>query len=372
MQGAPPPHRRHRSPWPLRLGQPDRFVPSLLRGRLLVDSQSKDLSLVDNANTTTRLLSAAACFPPGAAAAAANDNGDEVKLWRPVAARDGLVILEGISYRWPLVKLCVYCPATGYVQALPPGLGLGGRHVLLVGDGGPAGCRRPFQVINLTLSRVGSNSRVQKFSSEQGTWATSERIAFPLTNGDEMLSNNSVLVGDVVHWLCHQRLGMVDYYVVRLHVSADDDDGDYRISVTKLPKSFHRACSSFNGATSRMVLATAEAGRRPIVLVASGGVISVWAQSSELTGEWRKQPDLIVDCEAMHGICTLTSVRFLWFAERSGLVLLAAPDSSTFLLDLQSKKITKYCSSSSRIISKTSVPYEMDPSSWVPTFSKIF
>nr|CAB3459699.1 unnamed protein product [Digitaria exilis] len=113
----------------LRLGQPDRFVPSLLRGRLLVDSHNKDLSLVDNANTTTRLLSAAA----------ASDNDDEVKLWRPLAARDGLVLLQGTNNRRPLVKLCVYCPATGYVQALPPGSALGGRHVLLVGDGDEGG-----------------------------------------------------------------------------------------------------------------------------------------------------------------------------------------------------------------------------------------
>ncbi|KAF8658217.1 hypothetical protein HU200_059439 [Digitaria exilis] len=286
----------------LRLRCPDRFVTSPAR--------PPAVNLVDNAtpDATTTLLNAAACFP-----------STSVKSCKALAARDGLILLQAMGIRRP----CVYCPATGYTQALPPGPWPNGHHVLLVAAGGEGGLAgRPFQVLNVTLRHDGHYLQIQKFSLEKGTWVPCQGIAFPRTKyGNEMLLSEPLVIGDVVRWLCHYRWTK-RYFVVRLNVSADGD----KISLTELPKGFHRACTSFNGGISHMVLAKAAAGsRRPIVLSASDDhddVISVWAQSKR-TGEWKKRPDFIVDCEAMKGICTLGSVRFVWFAERSGIVLLA-------------------------------------------------
>ncbi|RLN27725.1 hypothetical protein C2845_PM05G07940 [Panicum miliaceum] len=111
-------------------------------------------------------------------------------------------------------------------------------------------------------------------------------------------------------------------------------------------------------------MATSPSGRSPVVLVANSDVVSAWAQS-ERTGKWGKRPEFVRDCGVMKG--RLGSLRLEWFAERSGVALVAAPDSTTFLLDLQSKDIRKCCSSDSPTIA-----YEMDMSSWVPTFTKIF
>jgi hypothetical protein len=61
----------------------------------------------------------------------------------------------------------------------------------------------------------------------------------------------------------------------------------------------------------------------------------------------------------------------VWFGERSGAVLLRTPSCCLLWLDLHSKKIVR-CFSSDRRMSdaKMYCPYEVDSSSWVPTFSR--
>lgn len=176
-------------------------------------------------------------------------------------------------------------------------------------------------------------------------------------HGDEKLQRpeNSVVVRDTVHWLYHLDR---TYYVLKVHLKAA------RVSFTDLPKSFHVACRSLRDTRAQILLATSPPlGRSPMVLVADKGMISGWVQS-ERTRKWSKQPQFIVkDCWAAMK-AGVRSMRLEWFAERSGVVLVTAPDSS-ILLDLRSKSMTKCCSSSSTIA------YEMDVSSWVPTFTKI-
>nr|CAB3463386.1 unnamed protein product [Digitaria exilis] len=325
-----------------------RFVPSLLRGSL-VDKCDRNLNLVyKTAAATTRLVPTAVIFPP------AQEYRGTVWDVHPVAARDGLILVRG-----NFDKLCVYCPVTGRTQHLPRGPTDHGQHVLLVGDG------RPFQVIKACFvkSSYGCRSlQIHTFSSEQGTWSCRIRSSSLLImHGDEELHRpeNSVVIGDTVHWLYHLDR---TYYVLKAHLRAA------RVTFTELPKSFHVACRSLRDATEQILLVTSPpSGRSLMVLVANGGMISAWAQS-ERTGKWSKQPHFIVkDCgAAMKAGGDLGTMRLQWFAERSGIVLVAAPDSSTFLLDLQSKGMTE-CSSSG----SSAIAYEMDVSSWVPTFTKI-
>jgi len=179
-------------------------------------------------------------------------------------------------------------------------------------------------------------------------------------HGDEELQRpgNPVVVGDTVQWLYHLNRS---YYVLKLHVGAA------RVTFTELPKSFHRACRSLppRDRTAQILMATSPSGRSPVVLVVNYDIVSAWAQS-ERTGKWTKWPELVRDCGVMKG--RVGSLRLEWFAERSGVVLVAAPDSKTFLLDLRSKDISKCCYSSA----SSTIAYEMDVSSWVPTFTKIF
>nr|CAB3459700.1 unnamed protein product [Digitaria exilis] len=159
-------------------------------------------------------------------------------------------------------------------------------------------------------------------------------------------------------------ISFATYYVLKAHLRAA------RVTFTELPKSFHVACRSLRDAREQILLVTSPPlGRSPMVLVANNGMISAWAQS-ERTGKWSKQPHFIVkDCGAAMkaGDDLIGSMRLDWFAERSGIVLVAAPDTSmSFLLDLQSKGMTECCSSSS-----STIAYEMDVASWVPTFTQI-
>ncbi|CAN6353223.1 unnamed protein product [Urochloa humidicola] len=343
-----------------RLRRGERFVPSLLRG-CLVSRYRYDLELLDNTTAdATKLLSAATCtcFPP------ATDGEAAVKCCRPLAARDGLVLLCGSTKILDLGrKLCVCCPATGRCQALPPEPRGYSHYVLLVGGDGQGGgaVGRPFQVLKVHFVKPGRKCYLQidRFSSEQGAWAPPVRVSNPLFNSGGLnilpRPGNSVVIGDTVHWLYWQ--GRTTYYVLKLHVSAA-----LRVTVAELPESFRSTCSYLRWKTPQILLATSPAGRSLTVLVASNDVIYAWSQSERT---------LIKDFGAMN-LSLGKRVRLEWFAERSGVVLLVAPDSSsTFLLDLQSKDIIK-SSSSSTILSGGTFPYEMDASSWAPTFTKIF
>ncbi|CAN6340016.1 unnamed protein product [Urochloa humidicola] len=358
-----------------RLRRGERFVPSLLRG-CLVSRYRYDLELLDNTTAdATKLLSAATCtcFPPAA------DGEAAVKCCRPLAARDGLVLLCGSTKIWDLGrKLCVCCPATGRCQALPPEPRGYGHYVLLVGSDGQGGgaVGRPFQVLKVHFVKSGRKCYLQidRFSSEQGAWAPPVRVSNPLFNSGGLnilpRPGNSVVIRDTVHWLHWQgkesQPPRTMFHVLKLHVGAT-----LRVTMAELPESFHSTCRSLRWKTWQILLATSPAGRSLTVLVASNDVIYAWSQS-ERTGRWKKQPELIKDFGAMK-LSLGKRVRLEWFAERSGVVLLVAPDSSsTFLLDLQSKDIIKSSSSSTIILSGGTFPYEMDASSWAPTFTKIF
>uniref|UniRef100_K4A261 DUF7595 domain-containing protein n=1 Tax=Setaria italica TaxID=4555 RepID=K4A261_SETIT len=321
----------------LRLQHTDRFLLPLLRGHLMRISNYKEevgshLYLVD----TT---------------AAGSDATRLTKVtFGPQKTSKGLEPMD--SRR----ELRVCNPATGRSLTLPPeppffsALASKPQYVLLVGDGekggGVSAVGRPFQVLKATLvlSEHWRSRRllIQTFSSEHGAWSRCTVIPTPNLHGSNYwtpLHRRPLVVDDVVHWLCLTDTGS---YVRMLHVGAA------RVNETALPASFPR------GEKHEYLMATTSAGGNPTVLVADGEKISAWVQSKH-TKKWKQQPQVVMENKevlrsledevaellARRPPWTKVHVEPVWFAERSGAVLIRVPSCGLLLLDLQSRKTVR-------------------------------
>ncbi|CAL4903685.1 unnamed protein product [Urochloa decumbens] len=336
----------------------ERFAPPscLLRGQL-VCRWDKDLYLEDN--TTPAAANGAKSV---VATGLFNSADDELCL--PVAARGGLVLVRVINPKNHVIgaetTVRVCSAATGRSQSLAPGPAFPGHHVLLAGDGANGGGEvgRPFKVL-----KVGSTTsalQIQTFSSERGTWGPKTMIPSPFQTSCNSLSPKPgayLVVGDAVYWLCRDDNS---FYVFKLDIS-----GEARLTMTKLPPSFHRECGLPRGrSVPHVLLATAWAAGSPVVLVANHGRISTWTMTtSGQTARWTDKPHVVVEYEAMERLIDgvldrqLGTVRLEWFAEMTGVVLLSTPRYGFFLLDLQSGNIIRHYS---RSLGLRTYPYEMD------------
>ncbi|RLM98232.1 hypothetical protein C2845_PM06G13210 [Panicum miliaceum] len=349
----------------LRLRHADRFVPSLMRGHL-VETRGQDQHLVDYA---TGEGAATGCFVPS--------GGETPRLHEPMAARDASSEVE--------LRVCN--PVTGRSQTVPRGPRFHGQYVLLVGDseGGTVG--RPFQVLKVTsvLSKRSGRRclQIQTFSSVHGTWSPRVRIGTPNVHGG-WLRRTPLVANGAVHWLCRSD---TSYYIFKLDVGAASAAA--QVTATKLPASFHAAYGSAAAGRKHILLATKPTCRNLCVLVTDDDtMISIWSQSGCSPARWGERPEAVIKID---GMMTFTrwvgnakfqfqiqeaskgKVRLEWFAERSGVVLISAAGSRYFWLDLRSREIFR-CSSSGLWTVETamSCPYEMDVSSWVPTFGRSF
>jgi len=179
-----------------------------------------------------------------------------------------------------------------------------------------------------------------------------------------------LVVGGAVHWLCFTD---EEGFVLKLRVRAAAAP---RLTVTKLPESFPYE-SRWN---LRRLMATMEAGGSPAVLVADKERISAWTQSKH-SARWNHHPQVVIECKAIAGFLgnvagermwrQIQQVNLVWFAERSGIVLIKVHDYYDYCfcwLDLQTKQIVN-CSSDPYIRYKdVHCPCEMDLSTWVPSF----
>ncbi|RLM86316.1 hypothetical protein C2845_PM04G33260 [Panicum miliaceum] len=361
----------------LRLRHADRFVPSLLRGHLearyVSNYRNVMLHLVDTTapdTTTARVLTAADGFPPP-------PDGTNVRWQSPMASRDGLLLVRITDWQPRREELRVCDLATGRSQTLPPGPAFPGvaqkfwePYVLLAGDGEPGGASgiRPFQVLktNLVMSDHHRYLQTQTFSSEKGTWGKYTEIRAPHFRGSALLQGGGrpLVAGGAVHWLCVTNSGG---YVLKLHIRTA------QVAVTALPVSF--PCPAAHEWGIDYLLATTAAGGEVMVLVADGWNknISAWVQTKP-TAKWTQRPQVVVENEAMLRFRNMRwsgtfHVKLHWFAERSGLVLLSSNGYGEFWLDLRSMEIVRWCPGSPDQHGAGSLPYEMDLSSWVPTFS---
>ncbi|TVU51482.1 hypothetical protein EJB05_02914, partial [Eragrostis curvula] len=354
----------------LRLRRSKCFIPSLLRGYLLED-RDEGLHLDSTSADATKLPSVGKCTP--------------------ITARGGLVLVRRYD---PEHDLCVYSPATGRSQALPPEPNFNGICVLLVRDGVGGAVGRPFQVLTVNsffISGPLCSLQIQTFLSEKGTWGPLTDVPTPLMHGVTGLRRQSkhLVISDTVHWLCYSDK---KYYVLKLHVREEA-----KVTVTKLPPSFHRACSFPTARPAQILLATDTVDGSPIVLVSNNQRILSWG-GSKLTRKWKEKPQVVIENEALlpftneSGLmqASLGRVQLEWFGEKSGVVLIKTSlrvpewDGLTrwrtvpfyFWLDLGNKEIIGWSNGSWNVGSKSGVscnvgcPYEIDLSSWVPTLCK--
>ncbi|KAG2615415.1 hypothetical protein PVAP13_3NG059300 [Panicum virgatum] len=341
-----------------------------MRGHL-VETRGQDQLLVDYA---TGEAAATGCFVPSIGETAP-------RLHEPVAARDGLVLVRTTGQTKAEVELRVCNPVTGRGQTLPRGPRFHGQYVLLVGDGdGDVG--RPFRVLKVTsvLSKRSGRRclQIQAFSSVQGAWGPRIRIGIPNVHGG-WLRRAPLVANGAVHWLCRSD---TSYYILKLHVGGAAAAA--QVTATKLPASFHAAYGSAAAGRKHILLATKPTCSNLCVLVADDKTkISVWSQSGRSPARWGERPEAVIKID---GMLTFTSrmgrfliqeasegkVRLEWFAERSGVVLITA-GGRYFWLDLRSREIFRRPSSGQWTVeSAMNCPYEMDVSSWVPTFGRSF
>lgn len=104
-----------------------------------------------------------------------------------------------------------------------------------------------------------------------------------------------------------------------------------------------------------------EAGGSPVVLAVYGEEIYAWTQSKHTAASWSPQPQVVIEHEAIisrfladddDDLGETEQASLVWFAERSGIVLIQMDDNHFFWLDLQSKQIVRW-SSDARTRNKT-------------------
>ncbi|CAL5097770.1 unnamed protein product [Urochloa decumbens] len=316
----------------------DRFVPSLLRGHLVVGNSGvhDELRFFDTTSPyATKLLSAAACFPRG-------------------------------PYSEPLPAIAIPHPPEPNSDA----------HYVLLGGGG--GIDRPFRVlkVRLVLDQSGNVSglRITVFLSEQNKWGTcSTKVPAPGIHGrsrSSRLTNPLVVGDDAVHWLC---LTDTASYILTLHAVG----AAAQVTSTRLPARIHGACREAR--LHHMVLASMSPGGRPVVLVADSDRISMWAQH-EHSARWKERPETVVDKEAVERYTQTGGLmgrwigvpQLEWFAERSGVVLFRFISfGGWFWLDLRSMEVVRWFHPGfSWVPTSISFPFEIDLASWAPTFRK--
>jgi hypothetical protein len=164
--------------------------------------------------------------------------------------------------------------------------------------------------------------------------------------------------------------------MLMLHVRAA------RVNVMALPASFPRDGKNNHRYDQRYqyhyhpyderhqyLLATATAGGNPIVLVADADRISAWEQSKH-TEMWKPRPQVVIENETMLRFMRNKCVpRLELFGEKSGALLLRIPGCCLLWLDLHTKKILRCFSLDRLLYAEVYCLYEMDLSSWVPTFN---
>jgi hypothetical protein len=261
----------------------------------------------------------------------------------PACSRDGLLVLRKDYYRGDWVRFCVFDTSTGSVTDVPGPDGYWGKRstycpALITVDG--AG--RHFELI--LLHRYW---RMQTFSSRTGKWGAARSVKSPLgrrrttwMTADEESFTAPVVIGRTVYWICDlgNCLGGPQHHegvvVLALHV-----DDTAHATVIKLPTILSTTPNPFKS----LILATTKEGRLSVA-VAGYLAISVWTMAQPDQGPagswsaWSLQ--IVIDRRLTAGLVPCTAVRFEWFAERTGTVLLVMDGLGLVEIDLRTKDAT--------------------------------
>ena len=201
----------------------------------------------------------------------------------------------------------------------------------------------------------------QAFSSEDGSWGGYTKIRTPYLHGCKFLFRRArpLVAGGAAHWLCVTESRI---FVLKLQMRA----AQAAVRVTMLPKSFPRPNAVIGTQTHYLLATSVAAGEELPVLVADTVKISCWVQTKP-TGKWERRPQVVVYPHHEAMLRFRAKLQLHWFAERSGLVLFSCDGYGDFWLDHRSMKIVRWFPGDPPGV--TRFPYEMDLSSWVPTFT---
>ncbi|KAK3145908.1 hypothetical protein QOZ80_3BG0259060 [Eleusine coracana subsp. coracana] len=255
--------------------------------------------------------------------------------FQPVCSRDGLLVLAdpvGFSFR-------VCNTFTGRVTHVsPPDSDRGVRRaycpaLITVDDG----------AVQFELLVLHSDWRAQTFSSRADTWSAARGVKPPLGRAPPLTTSDAyliapVVIGRTVHWLCNAGHRFArDEEIIILSLHADTAQAS---SVIKLPPTnYFRA--SRNPFRSLILTATAD-GRLGVVL-AGHLEITMWTLmapgegSTSSSASWNLH--LVIDRQLTAGLLPHTDVRFEWFGERTGTVLLVMDGVGLVQMDLRTKEV---------------------------------
>ncbi|KAK3149175.1 hypothetical protein QOZ80_3AG0213940 [Eleusine coracana subsp. coracana] len=269
--------------------------------------------------------------------------------FQPACSRDGLLVLAdpiGFSFR-------VCNTFTGRLTHVsPPDSDRGMRRsycpaLITAVDG--AGRSVQFELLVLH-----SDWRAQTFSSRVDTWGAARgvkpplgRRAPPLTTSDAYLVA-PVVTGRTVHWLCnagHRFADEEEIIILSLHV-----DTAQASVIKQLPKNYCR--SSRNPFRSLILTATAD-GRLGVVLAGHLG-ITMWTLTAPEEGSTRSSASwslhLVIDRQLTAALLPHMDVRFEWFGERTGTVLLVMGRAGLVQIDLRTKEAIVLHGTTPRVI----------------------
>ncbi|CAL4919337.1 unnamed protein product [Urochloa decumbens] len=249
----------------------------------------------------------------------------------PVAARGGLVVLrqrEPAAGAPDLRGLRVCNSLTGDTTILPPPT-VDDEYppaLLAVTD---AGCSFELLVADRSL-------RTQIFSTKESKWGAVVETRLPprLCHDVPAAGAHPVVIGAVVHWLCH---GCLHPAVKVL------DTGAGNATQIALPQGYLSRMRCTQRLDAGLLLAKSADGRLGL-LVAEAGAIAMWTlaaaeEEGSATARWNRQVVIRrqdIGREAVEGPCF--SVRFMGFGERSGAVILQMDGVGLVRLDVGSKE----------------------------------
>ncbi|CAN6291687.1 unnamed protein product [Urochloa humidicola] len=271
--------------------------------------------------------------------------------FEPVAARGGLVILrqrEPAAGAVPNLRELRVCNSlTGDTTILPhptvqdeypPAL-------LAVTDAG-----RSFEL--LVADRC---LRTQTFSTKQGKWSAvvetrlPPRHCYDVPAGSGGAQAHPVVLGAVVHWLCHGGC---------LHpgVKVLDTGAGNMATQIELPADWDLTRVRCTQRIDAGLLLAKSGDGRLSLLVAEVGAIAMWTLAAKEAGSARWSRQVVIrrqdiGREAVEG--PSFSVRFMGFGERSGAVILQMDGIGLVRLDLGSKEAVVLCRGSFEHVGRT-------------------
>ncbi|KAF8653021.1 hypothetical protein HU200_062456 [Digitaria exilis] len=332
------------------------FVPALLVGVLFFDAREGQgrRQFVPLPPSTKLTLSLAP--------ANGGDGSCRRYTFRPVASRDGLVVLSRykIVHGVTVVELCVGNPVTGEYAFLPPATvsRTGYSHVLLTGDQ-----LQPFLLPAARLGHGGSHANFLVKNRRVGP-STEPFAHLNLPDGSTIARCSAVVLRGVAHWLYEYKYNDDDntksshgYGVVAITIAG----AGTAATAIEIPRHClrWRRCE----VKEELLLARSADGRLALLVAESLGT-AMWTLSKDSTS-WARR--LVVNRQRILGSVKLrwdpiacVGTELDWFGEASGTVAFQVNGAGMLLLNLKTREISQFSQGLTIRRRLRWCPYEMD------------